>query len=231
MSTELDMERNEKFYYLIKWIRSEKPYYQLGEMVYTGANNKYIPTPRENFYSINSAFRLIKNKLSHYTIRLLTNGLDDTEIEAVNTFIKSNYFIIDFRHLSKPIGKKADGTPYRVLLVDNDIDNLKKVMKLMLKEHFDIMSMSKSGPQALTFFEKNSKHIDCVIMEIMLPATNGYNIIEKMREIKGDIKVIVMTKTNNSFNVQRAIEVNVQGYLVKPIIKAHLIKSLNNTLH
>ncbi|MBU1078526.1 MAG: response regulator [Spirochaetes bacterium] len=222
---------DKKIIYLIKWMKNEKPFYQLGEMVPTGMQNKYIPAPPELFYSLNSVFRYMKNNLIASAVVMFTMGMDQNEIETIDLFIDGNYFIKDCKHLSKPLGKKPDGSPYKVYMVDSDFENLKSIKKIIISEHFEIMGVARDAEKAMAFFEKNYRHIDIVIMEIILPSSNGYDVIEKMLRIKSDLKIIITTMSNDSLDVQKAIELKIHGYIVKPVGREKLVTNIKKVLH
>lgn len=225
------MDYNRKILYLIKWVKSEKPFYQLGEMVAAGQGNRYIPAPPELYYNLNSVFRYIKNKLFSYDLIMFTMGLDNIELESMDDFIGHNSFIKDCKHLSKPIGKKEDGSPYKVFMVDSDFENLKSIKKIIIGEHFEIMGVARDSEKALQFFEKNYYHIDIVIMEIILPSQNGYDVIQQMKRLKNSLKIIIVTKSNNLLDVQKAVDLKIHGYIVKPVDKQKLIANIKKVLN
>lgn len=221
-----------KIVYIIRWVKNEKPLYQFGEMLNIGQGKKYLPAPPELFYTINSIFRYLKNNLADFNIFFLTMGFDDVDTKIINDFIKQNPFIKDCTHLSKPIGKKADGTPYKVFMVDSDFENLKSIKKIIIDQHFEIMGITRDAEKALIFFEKYYKHIDIVIIEILLDTSvQGYEIIKKMKNLKKNLKIIIVTKSNNILDVQKAIELKISGYIIKPVVNSKLIESIKKALN
>ncbi len=221
---------HKKIVYIIKWIKNEKPFYQMGEFVPTGFN-KYIPAPPEVFFHLNIIFQAIKSKFSFQPLSLLTMGFDETEIALINKFVNSNSFIIGCKHLAKPIGRKPDGSPYRVFMVDSDFGNLKAIKKIIINEHFEIMGIAKTPEDALRFFQKNYKYIDIVIMEILLPSNDvGYEVIKQMKQLSHNLKIIIVTKSNSELDVRKAIDFKINGYIIKPVEKDKLINNIKKIL-
>lgn len=218
-----------KIIYLIRWIKNEKPIYQLGEIVPVG-NNRYMPAPPEIFSNFNITLQAIKNKFSLYEVSLLTMGFEKIAEKLIDDFVSKNLFIVTCKHLSRPIGKKSDGTPYRVFMVDSDFNSLKNIRKIIVKEHFEIMGVARNADDALKFFEKYYRYIDILIIEIILGSDDGYEVITQMRKLKNDLKVIIVTKSSSQLDVQKAIDLKINGYIIKPVEKEKLINNIKKIL-
>ncbi|MDD5066136.1 MAG: response regulator [bacterium] len=218
-----------KVLYLIKWIKNEKPFYQLGEIIPSG-NNKYLPTPPEIFYNLNISLQFIKNKHGSNTITLLSMGFNEEELNEMDRFIKFNKFISSFKHLAKPIGKKSDGTPYKIFMIDSDFDSLKKIKQIMVSEHFEIIGIARTGKDALRFLKDNYKYIDIITTEIILPDEDGYNVIEQIKQISANLRIIIITSSNKELDVKRAIDLKINGYIIKPVMREKIIDNIRKIL-
>lgn len=218
-----------KVLYLIKWIKNEKPFYQLGEIIPSG-NNKFLPTPPEVFYTLNISLQFIKNKHGQHAITLFSMGFNEEELSEMDRFIKFNKFITSFKHLAKPFGKKSDGTPYKIFMIDSDFEALKKIKQIMVSEHFEIIGIARTGKDALRFLKDNWKHIDMITTEIILPDEDGYNLIEQIKRINGNFKIIIITSSNKELDVKRAIDLKINGYVIKPVIREKIIDNIKKIL-
>ncbi len=218
-----------KIVYLIKWIRNEKPFYQLGELVPSG-NNKYIPTPPEIFYNLNIALIYIKNKMSALNVTLISMGFNEFELDEIDRFATNNKFITVTKHLAKPIGKKYDGTPYKIFMIDSDFESLKKIKQIMVSEHFEIIGIARTGKDAIRFLTDKYKYIDIITTEIILPDEDGYTIIEQIKNINNRLKIVIITSSNKELDVKKAIDLRINGYIIKPIIKEKIMDNLKKIL-
>ena len=61
-----------------------------------------------------------------------------------------------------------------ILMVDDSTTNLKSAAEVL--QHFDHLSMAKSGRQALNFLKKNKNDLN--ILDIMMPEMDGYETME-----------------------------------------------------
>ncbi|HIE58865.1 MAG TPA: response regulator transcription factor [Hydrogenothermaceae bacterium] len=77
----------------------------------------------------------------------------------------------------------------KILLVEDDKD-LSEILKYNLKkENFEV-DVVYNGRKVL---EKNLHEYDLVILDIMLPEISGEELIEKIRKIKEDMPIIMIT--------------------------------------
>jgi two-component system, chemotaxis family, chemotaxis protein CheY len=214
-----------KIIYIIRWMKAEKPLYHFGEFLQT-SEGRFLPSPAQIFSSLNILFLLLKNKYSGYKLLLVAMGFDPEEIDQTDKFISLNPFVVSKKYMPKPAGKKLDGTPCRVFLVDESMDDMKKLKQIMLDEHFEIMSMARNPDSAIRFFKSNFSHIDVVLTEVYLKNSNMLDVIRDMKLLKNAIKIVVISATNSKPDVQRLLEMKVDGYFIKPVDREKLVNQL-----
>jgi len=78
----------------------------------------------------------------------------------------------------------------RILIIDREPDIRKTLETILRKEGYQVRSAS-GGQEAIDILK--SEPFDLVIMDINLPETNGLNVMRNIKELKEDIKVIVLT--------------------------------------
>ncbi len=78
----------------------------------------------------------------------------------------------------------------KVLVVDDEPN-----MRLLIKEELEEMGLevdeAANGEEALEKFQKSN--YDLVTLDIEMPGTNGLEVAGKMREMKKDAKIILLT--------------------------------------
>ena len=77
-----------------------------------------------------------------------------------------------------------------------------------------IMSFD-NGQEAIEFIKENP--CDVVLTDIRMEKMDGLKMIEEMRRICPDIKVVVMSGYDRFDYAQQAIRLNVSDYLLKPV--------------
>lgn len=87
-----------------------------------------------------------------------------------------------------------------------------------------VAGTASNGIQALELIQKEK--IDMLITDIRMPGLNGLELIEKVREVSPDIKIMIISGYANFEYAQNALKQGVSDYLLKPINKEALNESL-----
>ena len=111
--------------------------------------------------------------------------------------------------------------PIRILLVEDDPKDV-KLMRAYLPEPEYRLVVASRGDEALTLAEQ--RPIDLIILDVMLPDMNGFEICKRLKthEITRRVPVIFTTSLGDVENRIQGIEVEGDGYLVKPVERREL---------
>ena len=122
------------------------------------------------------------------------------------------------------------GTPYTVLIVDDDPDLLQLLIDgLGLVGHFNVMS-AEDGEQGLErFFESKP---DCVIIDVVMPGLNGIQLVQALR---GDpdsatTPLIMLTAMAQDRDKFAGLAVGADQYLIKPVTPRSLIAAVHQAV-
>lgn len=100
------------------------------------------------------------------------------------------------------------------LYVEDEIEASNKLSKF-LSRVFNNVYVCANGKEALEVFSKN--HIDLVISDINMPIVDGLEMSEEIKKIDKNIPIILTTARTETKCLIKAIELNVDSYLLKPI--------------
>jgi len=101
-----------------------------------------------------------------------------------------------------------------ILLAEDD-DDIADLVMMMLAENGVSVSHAKNGVIALQMIE--SCDYDLILMDLNMPVMNGYEAIEKLREIECQIPVVVMSASALEDESHPIKGIECDGYLVKPV--------------
>lgn len=108
----------------------------------------------------------------------------------------------------------------RILIVDDDISMLEQLEQVLGCEY--MVSLAASGSQALNYLNAGN-WVDLIILDILMPEANGYEVITQIRKIPRYKKtpVIFLTSLNDAESEVKGL---LQGadYITKPCIPAVL---------
>lgn len=107
-----------------------------------------------------------------------------------------------------------------ILYVEDD-PVARETLYELLQDVFDNIILAKDGEEAFEKFQKQK--IDLVITDIMLPKLNGLDLIKKIKDIHNETHVIIISQHNESDILLKSIKLNVDGYILKPIIFKNFI--------
>jgi type II secretory ATPase GspE/PulE/Tfp pilus assembly ATPase PilB-like protein/ActR/RegA family two-component response regulator len=107
------------------------------------------------------------------------------------------------------------GAARKVLLVDDE-DSLRKVLKDLLERDGYEVSEARDGVQALDQVDRVGP--DVVVLDLNLPALDGYGVLSQLRSrpATAGIPVIVLTAKGDEDNEVRVFELGADDFLQKP---------------
>lgn len=115
-----------------------------------------------------------------------------------------------------------------ILLVDDNKMNL-NMARIVLCNDYKITAVMK-GSQALTFLENNT--CDIILLDINMPEMDGFEVLEKIREIEHceNIPVIFLTADNNAATETKCFEAGAVDFIAKPfvpeVVRSRISRSL-----
>jgi type II secretory ATPase GspE/PulE/Tfp pilus assembly ATPase PilB-like protein/ActR/RegA family two-component response regulator len=103
----------------------------------------------------------------------------------------------------------------KVLLVDDE-DQLRRVMKDLLEREGYVVAEARDGVQALDQVDKFGP--DVVVLDLNLPGLDGYGVLSHLRSrpATAEVPVVVLTAKGDEDNEVRVFELGADDFLTKP---------------
>ena len=102
---------------------------------------------------------------------------------------------------------------YRILIVEDEPISLEMLSKT-LKEDFNVLT-ANNGKKGFELYKKFNPHI--IISDLNMPIMNGIELIQKIRELDQNSKIIITTFKNDVQTLLQATELKLFKYHIKPI--------------
>ena len=117
------------------------------------------------------------------------------------------------------------------LLIVDDSRFQRVVFREMLAEKFEILE-AVDGKECLEIIKKNGNNIDIVLLDLVMPNMNGFEVLRKRQTIKEfeSIPVIALTTSNEISFQTEAFELGANDFIMKPVDARIAISRINNTL-
>lgn len=111
----------------------------------------------------------------------------------------------------------------RVLLVEDEKALAKPLKKILEKNNF-IVDLVFDGEEGLDY--GFSEIYDVIILDIMLPKMDGYQVLKELRKEKIQTPVIMLTALGETFQRVKGLDIGADDYLTKPFEAEELMARL-----
>ena len=116
----------------------------------------------------------------------------------------------------------------RILVADDEQKIRKLVGDFLKKSGYDVIE-AEDGDDAFRIFQLNKNDIDLLILDIMMPGLNGWEVCKKVREIS-DVPVIMLSARSEEFDILTGYENGADDYVTKPFSPGVLVKRVEALL-
>jgi len=119
----------------------------------------------------------------------------------------------------------------RILLIDDELDDLFVLEEFLTLEGFEVKSFSNSQEALSHYSQLDPSHYDLVISDIRMPGINGLELYRKLKAIKHDIKMIFATCLEIAEELLTLMpELDQNRLIKKPIEKKQFIDIVKKTI-
>jgi two-component system alkaline phosphatase synthesis response regulator PhoP len=112
----------------------------------------------------------------------------------------------------------------KILIIEDDPG-----IQLSLKDEFESEGFNvKVADDGLTGLEKTRQNPpDVIILDLMLPYLNGYEICKKLRQEGNDVPIIMLTVKDQEVDKVLGLELGADDYVTKPFSLRELLARVN----
>ncbi len=102
----------------------------------------------------------------------------------------------------------------RVVIAD-DHRMIREGLKQLLELEGDISIVGEAGDGIECIEEIAIKKPDVLLLDINMPRMDGLKVLQKLKEMKSNIKVLILTIHNEIEYLLKAVDIGVNGYVLK----------------
>ena len=114
----------------------------------------------------------------------------------------------------------------RILIVEDELD-LANIIKDYLEKELYEVEICTEGDKAIEIFDKFKPSL--VILDLMLPGMNGYEICQNIR-IKSTIPILILSAKIDEFDKVKGLDLGADDYITKPFRPRELLARVNALL-
>lgn len=106
------------------------------------------------------------------------------------------------------------------LLIAEDVKTVRETLARSIpwaKLGLELLGTAENGEEAMTWLDRGRERPDVLLTDIGMPKMNGLALIEAFKARKPDIRCVILSGLNEFEHARKAIKLQVQAYILKPI--------------
>lgn len=121
-----------------------------------------------------------------------------------------------------------------MILIADDEENIRNIVAAFLhKQGFETMSYANGDlllNALIEMYRSDSViEIDCIILDIMMPGRNGYEICQLIREFSA-VPIIIISAKNSDFDKIKGLRLGSDDYMIKPFSPLELVARVESII-
>ncbi len=109
-----------------------------------------------------------------------------------------------------------------VMIVDDEQKIVRALSDFFKANSFAVLT-AFDGEEALDVFYDNSASVDIIIMDVMMPKMNGFDVLKKLREENYVVPIIMLTARSEEYDQIMGLGYGSDDYIPKPISPSLLL--------
>jgi DNA-binding response OmpR family regulator len=116
------------------------------------------------------------------------------------------------------------------ILIAEDEPSIVISLEFLLKEAGHEVAVARDGGEALRLID--SGRPDLVVLDVMLPSVNGFEVCRRLRENTGtkDIRVLMLTARGREIEIEKGLSAGADAYMTKPFATRELVNTVARLL-
>ena len=126
--------------------------------------------------------------------------------------------------------KRGEKMGHRIMVVDDEPTTTDTVAKLLETKGYEPVK-AYSGKQCFERLRK--KKVDLIILDIMMPKMNGWEVLERLKKSENYKSIPVILLTVKTYSIDKMLGISVFGavdYIEKPFKKEVLLQRIKTAL-
>jgi len=116
---------------------------------------------------------------------------------------------------------------HRILLVEDE-ESIRALIKLNLEiEGYEVVCLD-NGKEVLKTY--NQEHFDLILLDVMLPEVNGFQVCEQIRLVDRQIPILMLTAKDAQSDKLTGLKKGADDYLTKPFNLEELLLRIEKLL-
>ena len=129
-----------------------------------------------------------------------------------------------------PEGVKDDGTPYKVLVVDDSMFVAKQLGQILTSEGYEVVATAVDGKEGVDKYKELCPNVDLVTMDITMPKMDGLTALEQIMAFDKNAKVVMVSALGKEELVKKSLLLGAKNYIVKPLDRKKVLERIGTAV-
>ncbi len=116
-----------------------------------------------------------------------------------------------------------------ILIADDEIRMVRALKDFLNSNNFHVET-ANNGQEALDMFYEKNLEIDLVLLDVMMPKYNGFEVLKDMRENYSFTPVIMLTARGEEYDQLKGFNSGADDYVTKPFSPSLLLARIESVL-
>ena len=125
-----------------------------------------------------------------------------------------------------PEGLKDDGTPYKVLVVDDSMFVAKQLGQILTSEGYEVVATAVDGKEGVDKYKELAPNIDLVTMDITMPKMDGITALEQIMNFDKSARVVMVSALGKEELVKKSLLLGAKNYIIKPLDRKKVLERI-----
>ena len=109
----------------------------------------------------------------------------------------------------------------KLVLIADDEQSIVSGISVLLEEEGYVFCSASDGNEAIEVFRK--RHPDIVILDIMMPKKNGFQVCEEIRRLDENVPILMLSAKGDIVDKSIGFKAGADDYVTKPFVKEELL--------
>ena len=117
----------------------------------------------------------------------------------------------------------------RILFIDDEETLVEMTLRMLSHLGYKVTAMTNST-EALNLFRSQPGHFDLIITDLTMPELTGDRLTQEIIRLRPDVPIILCTGFSEKISAERAKEIGLAAFLMKPIVLRELSGTIRRVL-
>ncbi len=121
----------------------------------------------------------------------------------------------------------------KTILIIDDMKHIRDILWFSLKQEGYKPILAETGQKGLDCLFDKENQVDLVILDVMMPKMNGFEVLEKIRtssDPESKIPVLMLTAKAQKEDVIKGLSMGASDYVLKPYKFTDLLSKIQNLI-